>query len=62
MGVDRVTTAAYYSDMINATFKVVVEEVAEEDLLALKESISDHILQEFPDTEVRVTEEGREES
>ena len=48
--------------MMNVVYKVLVEEVAEDDLAALKESISDHILQEYPDVEVRITEEKRVES
>ena len=45
--------------MMNVVYKVMVEEVDEEDLAALKESITDHILQEFPNVEVSIKEEAR---
>jgi len=52
----------YAYPMMNVVYKVLVEEVAEDDLAALKESISDHILQEYPDATVQVLEEARVES
>lgn len=48
--------------MMNVIFNVVVEEMIEQDIPALKETIKDHILEMFPDTEVSVEEKARVES